>query len=198
MDYDPGFSDFYIQGCYWEHKVRTGNLSPKIIGPPPYIRCLCIGPYWDNFASWLSQGRCEFYYDDSNHTEVSTSNIIGVRLTEHDAQYKENKARPYTFYCKPPNLDIRVPKAVTYLTINYINKKFTFDYNGHLRKWMQPILGNFGGYPTIDKNELMVCVKPLVNGPFKEYQYIVSFLATLHAMGGMYIYYKFFRETLCI
>ena len=64
---------FWIYGGFWDHRIRDGEFSPSIIGQPPYIRILLVGPYNDKFPEQLKKSTCEYYYEKwSSNSDLSS------------------------------------------------------------------------------------------------------------------------------
>lgn len=205
--------------AFWDHRVRssvksysgdTVDLSPNILGEPPYIRVLLTGPYDEEFVYQLQNAKCE-YYDDPRVSPISAS-LSQIYVSFVEDHYPENLARPYHVYCgRPPDL---FPHSMSLSIPGYSNLK---DVSGKRQKWIFPIRGTHNATafhetyrdeapsaitskPNRLRNEegdesagmsrqhrrrsLMICVKPFRDGVYKDLQSIIDFLVFYDAMGA--------------
>lgn len=194
----------WVYGAFWDGRQRDGELwsTLKINVNPPYLRILMNGPFTDSFITELQQATCEYYYEEWG-VKHDSNPVLGVSVPKQDDIYAENKARPYFVYCQPPNLK-NVPKAMTLLLNNFVHKTWYRDMNGHPRKWLLPIRGNYDPVSNVvsyslensytsgkssstsivsKRKQLMVCVRPFYSGPWHDLHTLANFLIWFDVMG---------------
>ena len=194
----------WVYGAFWDGRDRGGDFwtALNIQQKPPYIRILMNGPFTDAFVNELTQATCEYYYEEWG-VKHDSNQVLGVSVPKQDDIYAENKARPYFVYCQPPNLK-NVPKAVTLLVNNFERRTWYRDMNGHPRKWLFPIRGNYDPISNVvsysvensytgrssssssitsTRKQLMVCVRPFYSGPWHDLHTLANFLIWFDVMG---------------
>lgn len=178
-----GNDSFWVYGCYWDHRTRTHELSPAVIGSPPYVRVLTVGPF--EFRTTLEAARCEFHYENiGRKPEISSVLAVSSSLTDDIyVPHKHINSRPHYVYCRPAQISsTNLPRAVALIVPNYTDKGLhALDSTHHYRKWLVPIKGSASELPPT--RNLMLCTKPMVDGPWNDLALLVQFYAYFDSMG---------------
>jgi hypothetical protein len=173
----------YVYSGYWEHQTNEFYKFDSL--KTPYLKVLMTGPYNDQFTQTLMEATCEFYFEEFHMKSVTTP-VVGVHASVQDDMYPENESRPYVVFCNvPTDIGNHVPKAFSINFKNFLSQSWATDSDGHIRRWLIPIRGNYNEMhpPFTREKRLMVCVKPIFGQPFEDIKTLLNFFILNSALG---------------